>query len=201
MDRRALLAGTGLALATTAGCLETAAETDDASADDPGAKRYHVSLDVTAEEPAAKFDTELDVELLTDTVREATPAEIRVSLTNAESGSITVSSGPGWPFGVLTLTREAGDEFPERVPFTSDRYDESEYIPDNAENVTMTDGIGVSDAVGGGDSIEAVYELHADARNLEPATYDLEVSASLENGDRTDSHGLATTVEVVDADD
>ncbi|MFU8868240.1 hypothetical protein [Natronococcus sp.] len=120
--------------------------------------------------------------------------------TTAEPDSITVSSGPGWPFGVLALERDAGSEFPERVPFTSERYDESEYIPDDAENVTMTDDVAVSETVDGGDTVEAVYELHADARNLEPATYDLEVSASLEDGDRTDSHGLAATVEVADAD-
>ncbi|TYL39448.1 hypothetical protein CV102_03890 [Natronococcus pandeyae] len=191
MNRRALLAGTGLALATTAGCLETAAETGDASTDDPGAKRYHVSLDVTDEQPAAEFDTELAVEVVTESVRDAAPAEIRVSLTNAESGSITVGSGPGWPFGVLTLTRDAGNEFPERVPFTSDRYDESEYIPDD---------VSVSDSVDDGETVTAVYELHADAKNLEPATYDLEVTASLEGGDRTGGHALTAAVEVLEAD-
>ena len=201
MNRRALLAGTALAVVTTAGCLEETAGTDDAGTDDPGAKRYQVSLDVTDEQPPGEFDAELDVEVITDAIREAAPAELRVSLTNGEPDSVTVRSRPGWPFGVLTLTREGDDGAMERVPFESTRYDESEHIPDDAENVTMTDAIAVSDAIDGGDTVEAVYELHADAPDLEPATYDLEVSASLEEGDRTDGHSLTATVEVADADD
>lgn len=204
MNRRSLLVGAGIALTVpTAGCFgsrSTEPEDDDPENDTvDGTPVYDISLDVTDRDPADEFDVELGIDVRTDTVTETSPAEIRVSLENNEPGSITVGSGPGWPFGVLTLTRESDADETVRVPFRSDRYEASEHIAD-AENVTATDGLAVSEAVGGGESVAAVYELHSDAHRLEPGPHELTVSNSLEDGTRTDGHSLTATVEITAAD-
>ncbi|MFC4987507.1 hypothetical protein [Saliphagus infecundisoli] len=155
-------------------------EGDDPDGDADGSG-YAVALEDDPVETVGEFAT-LRVELVDPHVEPGSPAALKATLTNETEGTLAVSSGAPWPFGVLWAESEDGGE---SITLWNDAYEESEYVGTDGKRVEDVEDIGVGEEIGAGESITRAFEIHEDTPGLEPGSYETSITVGI--GPRDDS--------------
>ncbi|WP_114577517.1 hypothetical protein [Saliphagus sp. LR7] len=155
-------------------------EGDDPDGDADGSG-YAVALEDDPVETVGEFAT-LRVELVDPHVEPGSPAALKATLTNETEGTLAVSSGAPWPFGVLWAESEDGGE---SITLWNDAYEESEYVGTDGKRVEDVEDIGVGEEIGAGESITRAFEIHEDTPGLEPGSYGTSITVGI--GPRDDS--------------
>ena len=121
---------------------------------------YHAYAENVGDLPLA-----VDAEVVESTAREAHPARLRLSVTNAGDGPLEISNGPPLPFGVLRAEPSRGAS----VLLWTDAYEESDHVFTDGRAVTGGNSIGLMTRLDAGATAGRTYEL--DAEDLHEGTY------------------------------